>query len=70
LTNVWLTTSGNYSYEALRCCLDAMPEGHVMLGTDYPYEDFGGMVSFIRDNEKLTKADKKATLGENAMAIP
>jgi len=67
--NVWLTTSGNFSQEALRCCLDAMPEGHVMVSTDYPYEDFAGTVSFIRDNEKLTGAEKKSTLGENAMKL-
>jgi len=67
--NLWLTTSGNFSQEALRCCIDAMPEGHVMVSTDYPYEDFAGTINFIRDNEKLTPAEKKATLADNAMKL-
>lgn len=67
--NLWITTSGNFSTEALRCCLDAMPEGHVMMSTDYPYEDFAGSVSFVRDNLKLTDAERKATLGKNAMTL-
>lgn len=67
--NVWLTNSGNFSQEALRCSIDAMPDGHVMLGTDYPYEDFAGTASFIRDNKNLTKAEKRAILSENARAL-
>jgi len=67
--NLWVATSGNFSQGALRCCLDAMPEGHVLMSTDYPYEDFEGSVSFIRDNNKLTDAEKKAMLGENAKAL-
>jgi len=67
--NVWVTTSGNFSTEALRCCLDEMPAGHVMMSTDYPYEDFAGAVSFVRDNLKLTDSERKAILADNAMAL-
>jgi len=67
--NLWIATSGNFSQGALRCCLDAMPEGHVMMSTDYPYEDFAGSVSFISNNQNLTDAEKKATLGKNAKAL-
>ena len=69
LHNVWLTTSGNFSTEALRCCIDAMPQGRVMMSTDYSLEDFAGSVSLIRDNDKLTDAEKKAILGQNAMNL-
>jgi len=67
--NVWITTSGNFSNEALRCSLYEMPAGHVMMSTDYPYEDFAASVSFIRDNQKLTNTEKCATLSNNAIAL-
>lgn len=69
LHNVWITTSGNFSQEALKCCMDAMPKGRVMMSSDYCYEDLAASVSFIRDNKNLTRKEKKAILGENAMTL-
>ena len=67
--NFYATTSGNFSTEALRCSVDSLPKGRVMLSTDFPYEDFKGSVDFIADNEKLTNDEKKDILANNAMAL-
>ena len=67
--NMYLTTSGNFLHEALRCSIDVMPKGRVMMSTDYPYEDFKGSVDFIADNKKLTDDEKKDILANNAMAL-
>lgn len=40
-----------------------------MMSTDYPYEDFSGSVSFVRDNLKLSDEEKRATLCNNAIAL-
>jgi len=67
--NIYATTSGNFLPEALRCSLDAFAKGHVMMATDYPYEDFPGSVSLVADSPILSDEEKKATLAENAMAL-
>ncbi len=67
--NIYATTSGNFLPEALRCSLDVFTKGHVMMSTDYPYEDFPGSVTLVSDSPILSDEEKKATLAENAMAL-
>lgn len=67
--NVWITTSGNYLPEALRCCVDVMPKGRVIMSTDFPHENIGEMVSFIADSDFLSCEQKQALLYENARAL-
>lgn len=67
--NVWITTSGNYLPAALRCCVDVMQKDRVMMSTDFPYEDIGGMVSLIADSDFLSREQKQALLYANARAL-
>lgn len=48
LDNVYVTTSGRFSKDALQFVLKVMGENHVMLATDYPYEDLTLSMNFIR----------------------
>ena len=45
--NVYITTSGRFSKPLLTYALEVMGEDHVMLATDYPYEDLGECRTFI-----------------------
>ncbi|MDO4987702.1 MAG: amidohydrolase family protein [Synergistes sp.] len=67
--NVWITTSGNYLYEALRCCIDVMAPDRVLFSSDYPYEELAHGVNFIADNDKVTDAEKRVLLWDNAAAL-
>ena len=46
-TNIWVTTSGNFSLPAFRCAYDAFGIDHIMFGTDYPMEDMLKGVRFV-----------------------
>lgn len=67
--NVWITTSGNYLPEALRCCVGVMPKDRVMMSTDFPYEDAGGMIDLVAGSEFLTREQRQAMLYDNARAL-
>jgi predicted TIM-barrel fold metal-dependent hydrolase len=51
LENVYVTTSGRFSQNTLEFVLKVMGENHVMLATDYPYEDLSQSMNFIRNCE-------------------
>lgn len=59
LNNVYVTTSGRFSKETLEFTLKIMGEDHVLLATDYPYEDLEQSMNFIREcqfsNELMEK---------------
>ena len=62
--NMFVTTSGNYSPEAFRCAKDALGIDHLLLGTDYPFEDMTECVSFLagrrlHDDEQQDAARKQ-----------
>ena len=38
-TNIWMTTSGNFSVPAFQCAYDTFGSERIMFGTDYPMED-------------------------------
>lgn len=46
-TNIWMTTSGNYSEPAFRCAYDTFGIDHFMFGTDYPMESMQEGVAFV-----------------------
>ncbi|MFT3742288.1 MAG: amidohydrolase family protein [Gammaproteobacteria bacterium] len=49
LENVYMTTSGRFSKTALEFVLNIMGDDHVMLASDYPYEDLNQSMNFIRE---------------------
>lgn len=67
--NVWITTSGNYLPAALRCCVDVMAKGRIMMSTDFPYENAGEMVSLVAESDFLSNEQKQALLYDNARAL-
>lgn len=48
LENVYMTTSGRFSKQALLFVLQIMGSDHVLLATDYPYENLEQSMNFIR----------------------
>jgi predicted TIM-barrel fold metal-dependent hydrolase len=48
LENMYVTTSGRFSKPLLEYVLKIMGEDRVMLATDYPYENLGQSMDFIR----------------------
>lgn len=68
-TNVWVTTSGNFSVPALRCTVDVLGIDRVMFSVDWPYESNKvGMAFFHQldlppaDMEKLAHGTAEALL--------
>ena len=47
LENVYMTTSGRFSKTALDFVLQVMGSDHVLLATDYPYENLEQSMNFI-----------------------
>ena len=45
--NIWVSTSGNMSEEAFECTVKALGIDHIVLGTDYPFENPGAMIDFL-----------------------
>jgi predicted TIM-barrel fold metal-dependent hydrolase len=46
--NVYITTSGRFSKPLMEYSLKIVGEDHIMLATDYPYEDLKESMNFIR----------------------
>ncbi len=66
--NIWVTTSGNMSAEAFKCTQDVLGIDRILIGTDYPYEDFTEMVSFIK-SRPLNDEDRAKLYYKNAAAL-
>lgn len=66
--NLYVTTSGEYNPEALRCAIDAMGVGHVLFACDYP---FSGMdtASECVENLALTLEERESIYHKNAEQI-
>jgi hypothetical protein len=63
LENVYMTTSGRFSKPALEFVLQVMGNDHVMLATDYPYEDLAQSMNFIRGCDLPTATLQKICSG-------
>jgi 2,3-dihydroxybenzoate decarboxylase len=46
--NIYITTSGVASAQPLLASLLALGADHILLGTDYPFEDVGVMIDFLK----------------------
>ena len=46
--NLWATSSGNYLPAAYFCARDALGLDKICLGTDYPFEELGAGVDFLK----------------------
>jgi len=63
--NLFMTTSGVYEEPVIECAIKTVGIDRIMLGTDFPYEDFKGAVDFIK-NLPISDEDKDKILFKNA----
>jgi len=61
--NVFVTTSGNYYEPAFVCTREALGIDHILLGTDYPYEDTTECLQFIEGLPISTQEKEKIYYG-------
>ena len=69
-TNIWMTTSGNFSRPAFFCARDAFGVDRLLFGSDYPFENLSRGVDFIEsmdipqeDIDKIFWKNAKTYLG-------
>lgn len=62
-------TSGNFLPDVVHFTRHVFGDKFLVLGTDYPYEDTKASVDLIKNDFKLTFAQKKAILQTNAQAV-
>ena len=63
--NIMVTTSGIFDPAVIECGIKTISADNIMLGTDYPYEDFKASVDFIK-NLDISNEDKDKILYKNA----
>ena len=66
--NIYVTTSGQYSHEAFRCCRDVLGIDRIMLATDYPYEMMEDVNEFLRELE-ISENDLELVCSKNAQQL-
>ncbi len=66
--NIWVTTSGNFSTQALHCTILTMGADRILFSNDYPYEDYAEGGEFI-DTVAISESDRRKIAYENAMAL-
>jgi predicted TIM-barrel fold metal-dependent hydrolase len=66
--NIFATTSGNYQRSSFSMTRDELGGDHVMLGTDYPYEDMSACMSFLR-GLGLSDADEETLFEKAAVSL-
>jgi gamma-resorcylate decarboxylase len=66
--NFHLTTSGNFSSPALACAVAEMGADRVMFSADYPFEDIGEGVAWLRE-APLGEADRTRIGRTNALKL-
>ncbi len=68
---MWYDTVGQCHVPALRCAIDSLGAGRLVLGTDFPYEAgdvFVRAIDYIKDGS-IDPDDAEAILERNAMAL-
>ena len=63
--NVYYTTSGNYFKGAFDCTYEAVGADRILLATDYPYEDSGECMAFLK-SLPIGEGEKNKILSDNA----
>jgi predicted TIM-barrel fold metal-dependent hydrolase len=66
--NIWVTTSGNFSTQALHCTLLTMGSDRILFSNDYPYEDYAEGAEFI-DTVPISESDRRKIAYTNAKAL-
>jgi 2,3-dihydroxybenzoate decarboxylase len=63
--NIYITTSGVASAQPFLAALLVMGSDHILLGTDYPFEDVSVMIDFLRD-VPISEIDRAKIAHQNA----
>src|SRR5579863_1295553 len=66
--NIWVTTSGNFSTQALHCTMLTMGADRILFSADYPYEDYAEGGEFI-DTVPIGESDRRKIAYGNAKAL-
>jgi len=66
--NIWVTTSGNFSTQALHCTMLTMGADRILFAADYPYEDYSEAGEFI-DTVPIGESDRRKIAYGNAKAL-
>ncbi len=66
--NIWVTTSGNFSTQALHCTMLTMGADRILFAADYPYEDYDEAGNFI-DTAPIGESDRRKIAYGNAKAL-
>lgn len=66
--NIWVTTSGNFSTQALHCTMLTMGADRILFASDYPYEDYDEAGTFM-DTVPISESDRRKIAYGNARAL-
>ena len=66
--NIWVTTSGNFSTQALHCAMLTMGADRILFSCDYPYEDYAEAGDFI-ETVAIGESDRRKIAYGNAAAL-
>ena len=66
--NIWVTTSGNFSTQALHCAMLTMGADRILLSCDYPYEDYAEASEFI-ETVAIGEGDRRKIAYSNAREL-
>jgi len=66
--NIWVTTSGNFSAQALHCTMLTMGADRILFSCDYPYEDYAEAGDFI-ETVAIGESDRRKIAYSNAKAL-
>ena len=66
--NIWVTTSGNFSTQALHCAMLTMGADRILFSCDYPYEDYAEASDFI-ETVAISESDRRKIAYSNACAL-
>ena len=66
--NIWVTTSGNFSTQALHCTILTMGADRILFAADYPYEDYSEGGEFI-DTVAISESDRRKIAYSNTKAL-
>jgi 2,3-dihydroxybenzoate decarboxylase len=66
--NIWVTTSGNFSTQALHCALLTMGADRILFSNDYPYEDYAEGAKFM-DTVAISESDRRKIAYTNAKSL-
>ncbi len=66
--NLYVTTSGAFSKEAIRCTIDTLGPDKVIFACDYPFSSMEDSLRFLEESS-LTEEERDAVCWRNALAL-